>query len=190
MLIGKNIKLRGVKDSDIPKMAEWRNDPNIYDYFYECEPVSDITQRKWLDKHLNDPTEKLFIISTLDGKPIGTVCLIDIDLRNRKTESGRFLIGERDYQNKGYGMEARMLILEYAFEYMNLNKVYGEILATNNKIIELNKKFGFTVEGLLRQHIYKGGKYLDVVIIALLRKTYLAKNSPAMKIRQRILGST
>ena len=112
MLIGKNIKLRGVKDSDIPKMAEWRNDPNIYDYFYECEPVSDITQRKWLDKHLNNPTEKLFIISTLDGKPIGTVCLIDIDLRNRKTESGRFLIGERDYQNKGYGMEARMLILE------------------------------------------------------------------------------
>ena len=188
MLIGKNIKLRGVKDSDIPKMAEWRNSPDIYSSFYEYEPISDISQRRWLEKHLNDPTEKLFIISTLDGKPIGTVGFTHIDLRNRKTESGRFLIGEKDYQNKGYGPKASILSLEYAFEHMNLNKVYLEVLSSNNKAIKLYKKLGYTAEGLRRQHIYKGGKYLDVTIMALLRKTYLAKNYPAMKIRQRILG--
>jgi UDP-4-amino-4,6-dideoxy-N-acetyl-beta-L-altrosamine N-acetyltransferase len=188
MLVGKRIKLRAIEEEDIPKMVEWRNSPDVYEFFYEYEPLSKIKQKMWLEKHFADPTEKLFIISTLDGEAIGTVGFVHIDHRNRKAEWGRFLIGEEKYSKGGYGAEVEFLILEYAFEHLNLNKLYCEVLTNNPTVISLHKKFGFKEEGVFRQHIYKGSEYVDAVVMSLLREEYFAQKDRLLTLKKKLIG--
>jgi len=176
MIIGNRVKLRAIELKDLPKMVKWRNDPDIYQYFYEQEPLSLVMQKIWFENLLKKQDEKLFIIETTDEKNIiGTVGLTRIDWRNRKAELGRFVIGEKKFLGSGYGAEAEYLILDYAFNYMNLNKVYGDRFAFNERVLVLHKKFGFQDEGLLRKHIFKNGEYQDVIIVGLLREVFLQK---------------
>jgi len=188
MLLGKRIKLRAVEEDDLAKIVKWRNSAENYNFFYEFEPLSLIKQKTWFNQHLNDPAEKLFVISTLEGEAIGTVGFTHIDLRNRKAEWGRFLIGEKNFASGGIGAEVEFLILEYAFEHLNLNKLYCEVLASNPKVISLHKKFGFREDGILRKHIYKQGAYVDVIILSLLSDEYFDNKQKLSDIKERLLG--
>lgn len=182
MLIGHRIKLRAVELDDVEKLAKWRSNPDVYEYFYEYEPLSTIQQKKWLEKELENKENKFFIVSTLDGEAVGTVGFVDIDWRNRKAEWGRILIAEQKYRKDGYGSEVLILILEYAFEHLNLNKLYCEALVSNQKAIALYKKFGFKEDGRLRSHIYKQGKYVDVSLLSILREEYFEKKEELYRI--------
>ena len=188
MLIGKRVKLRAVEEEDIHRIVEWRNSPRTYEFFYEYEPLSRTKQKEWLERHSSDPSEKLFIISTLDGEAIGMVGFVHIDHRNRKAEWGRFLIGEEKYFGGGYGAEVELLILEYAFEHLNLNKLYCEVLINNPSVISLHKKFGFKEEGIFRQHIFKAGKYVDVVVLSLLREEYYSEQTRLQSLKKKFIG--
>lgn len=174
MLLGKRIRLRAIEQEDLEKMAEWRNQPETYEYFYEYFPLSKASQQMWYENLLRKTDDLMFVISTLAGKAIGTVAVLNINWRNRNAEWGRFLIGEKDYMAKGYGIEAELLILEYVFEHLNLNRLYGEVLVDNTRVRSLHKKCGFQEEGLLRQHIYKQGKYCDVIIVGMLKEDYFS----------------
>ena len=46
------------------------------------------------------------------------------------------------------------------------------MLAFNEKVIYIHKKFGSEIEGVLRQHIYKNGQFYDVVIMAILKEKW------------------
>ena len=90
MIVGKRIHLRAIEYEDLPLIVEWRNDPEIYSYFFEQEPTSLIMQTRWFEKHLSQQNEKLWIIEdTVTHSPIGTVGLVDIDWRSLETLSGR-----------------------------------------------------------------------------------------------------
>jgi len=173
MLRGEKVKIRAIEENDLSKIVEWRNSPEIYDLFFGFEPFSEIKQKIWFEKQLNDHSQKNFIISTMENEPIGMVSLYCIDWRNRKAEFGRFLIGEKKYLHQGYGEETLSLILEYGFKHLNLNRLYLETFSTNKRAISLYKKFGFQEEGRLRKHIFKNGKYQDVVILGLLKEDYI-----------------
>ncbi|MDI6787718.1 MAG: UDP-4-amino-4,6-dideoxy-N-acetyl-beta-L-altrosamine N-acetyltransferase [Planctomycetota bacterium] len=181
MLVGKRIRLRAVEEKDLPKIVEWRNKPEIYQYFYEYEPLSNAQQKIWFEKFLKNESEKYFIIETTAGKAIGTVGLTHIDWRNRKCEWGRFLIGEKKHQGKGYGKEAVALILKYVFEHLNMHKLYCDLFASNQKVISLYKSSGFEIEGTLRKHVFKNGDYQDVVMMGMLKEEYIKNRKSILK---------
>jgi UDP-4-amino-4,6-dideoxy-N-acetyl-beta-L-altrosamine N-acetyltransferase len=189
MLIGKRIKLCAIEESDLEKMVSWRNNYDLYKVFFEFEPLSMATQRKWFEKYLTNPNEKLFIISTLEGCPIGMVGLANIDLRNRKAEWGRILIGEKKYTKNNYGSEALLLIMEYAFEHLNLNKLYCYTLESNEKATSLYKVMGFKREGILRKHIYKQGDYHNLILFSILKKEYWNTKKSFDSLRKKFIKS-
>ena len=78
-------------------------------------------------------------------------------------------------RGKGVGSFVEYSILNYVFFTLELNKLCGEILSFNSEVIEQQKKFGFQQEGLLREHIIKGDKILDVVLMAMLRNEWIEK---------------
>ena len=64
-----------------------------------------------------------FVIVTLDkDKLIGLIGLEDINHINRTGTLGIF-IGDKEHRSNGYGTEAIRLILDYGFNYMNLNNI-------------------------------------------------------------------
>lgn len=173
MIVGKRIRLRAIEYKDISLMVQWRNDPAVYEHFYEQEPLSLVMQRRWFEKFLEKRDEKLWIIEAIEtGEAIGTVGLVHIDWRSRKLEWGRLLIYPEEYRHGGYGSEVESLVLRYVFDHLNMNRLYCEVFARNPNVIALHKKFGFIQEGMFKQHIFKDGVYQDVIYLAMLREGY------------------
>jgi diamine N-acetyltransferase len=192
MLSSPRIRIRAIEEADLSLIASWRSDPSVYEYFYEYLPISLREQKNWYEKQLNNSNEFNFVVADKDNKPIGTVSIYNIDRRNRKADWGRLIIGDKDYLSGGYGTEIEVLILEYSFEHLNLHKLCCEVIEDNTNVIGLHEKFGFKNDGLMRDHAFKNGKYVNVVSMSLLDSEYMhEKNHGRLKdIRSKIFTNS
>lgn len=106
-----------------------------------------------------------------DDTYIGNVYLTDINNVYRKACS-HILIGNRAYWNGGYGTEALRLLLDYAFNHKNLNRIEAHVLEDNIGSRKLHEKLGYKQEGVWRESVYKNGRYQNQICYALLKSEY------------------
>lgn len=170
MFRGKIVRLRYPYFYEHPQLVQWRNDARRF--FFTDVTVSLFDHLRWYWHIRRDPTQRFFVIESLNmAKPIGTIGLVDIDVRHGHAEYGRFTIDEA-LRGNGYGTDALSVLLDYAFLTLYLNRVYGDIFAWNSAAIRLDEKIGFRHEGTFTQHIYTGGIYHNVVRMAILAKDW------------------
>jgi len=170
MIIGKRIFLREVEEADLDSIVKWRNDPEILRKLFSYLPLCKVKQRKWYEKYLDDDTQQIFIIEVKEQKtPIGTIGLTNIDYKNQRAELA-IMIGEKDHWGRGLGEEALNLLVKFAFNEMNLRKIKALVFSDNDKAIKLYEECGFKEEGILREEIFKKGKFKDVVVMSLFRR--------------------
>lgn len=186
LIRGSKIVLRDIRDTDLETMAAWRNDPEINKHFFHDEPVSVEQQRQWVNSLRNRSDEKLFIIAPIEqpDRPVGTVGLVRMDFRNRKAEWGRFLV-DPSSRGKGFAAEALYLSLRYAFYHLNMQRLYLEVYEWNEAARKLYESFEFKLEGTYRNHIYRDGRYHNVLVYGLLESDFRANED---KIRHRLEG--
>ena len=55
---------------------------------------------------------------------------------------------------------------------MNLNRIELGVLGSNISGLKLYEKVGFKREGVKRQSIYKNGKFVDVIMMAILKEEF------------------
>jgi RimJ/RimL family protein N-acetyltransferase len=168
MIVGEQVILRPVEERDLPLLVRWRNDPINRRYFFSPFLISLGGQEKWYKELLADRNRVLFMIDTQAGQAVGMVGLDRIDWRIGEAEGGLWLL-DPDERGRGYAEEAGDLLLHYAFEELNLRRIYAIIYSFNKGVIALVKMSGFKQEGILRQAAFTGGKYYDKVIMGLLR---------------------
>lgn len=175
MLKGKRIYLRLMEEKDIPFKVKWINDTEVRRTLNFDYPVSEIATKQWLNKVALNPTRRDFIVCLLENDiPIGFGGLLNIDIKNSKAES-YMAIGDKEQWGKGYAKEIRKVILDYAFNELALNKVYSYVWSKNEKMISVNKRVGFEIEGTLKQDIFSHGEFRDRVIMGIFKSDY--KNS-------------
>jgi RimJ/RimL family protein N-acetyltransferase len=168
MIVGQHVILRPVEELDLPHLVRWRNDPRNRRFFFSPFLISLGGQQEWYEELLADRSRVLFMIDTQDGQTVGMVGLDHIDWRVGEAEGGLWLL-DPDERGRGYAEEAGDLLLHYAFEELNLRRIYAIIYSFNKGVIALVKMSGFKQEGILRQAAFTGGKYYDKVIMGLLR---------------------
>lgn len=156
---------------DHRKLVDWRNDAELKQWFYDDEPVSMEGHLCWWAGVRTDPSQRFYMIEA-NGEAIGCLGLLNIDWRNRTAEYGRLKIGNPNFRGKGYAFEAEVLLMRHAFDSLNLNRIWGHVLDNNARVLALHEKVGFVQEGCLQQHIYKHGRYYNVVTIGLLAETF------------------
>lgn len=171
-----NLRLRAIERSDIPRFVRWLNDPEVTEFLLISHPLSTDMEEKWYENQLqNDPASgQVMAIEVLVGDAwlhIGNTGLHDVNQISRYAEFGIF-IGEKDYWNRGYGSMATNLILRYGFETLNLNRIYLHVYQNNLRGISSYEKAGFVKEGVLRQGVYKNGRYLDLIVMAMLKSEW------------------
>jgi len=81
-------------------------------------------------------------------------------------------IGDKSFWGKGYGTEAIELLTDFIFNEMNINKVKLNVYSFNKRAVRCYEKCGFVREGVLRQEIYREGRYHDDIVMGLLRDEY------------------
>lgn len=176
MLYGNQIKLRYYESKDFDLVYKLRNIPESYDWFYEYEPINSTMMKNWWEQSYTKRDEKNFIIADMKtDEAIGTCSLVHIDYRNRKCEFGRFQISS-EKNLLGSAIEAEILCLEYAFSHLNMHKIYLEVFEKNKSVISLHQQFGFEKEGMLKSHIYKNGKYENILFLALYNDIFSEKS--------------
>jgi RimJ/RimL family protein N-acetyltransferase len=106
-----------------------------------------------------------------DDSLVGFAALLGIEWNNR---TGMLAMGivDRASRRKGYGADALRLLLRYAFEEVNLDRVGLDVISYNDDAIRLYQRAGFVQEGLVRRCVLRGGKHHDRVLMGMLREEW------------------
>lgn len=169
MIIGEHINLRALQRQDRNKVLEWVNNPEIKKLIGGIFPISEIEHEKWFESRVLDPINKLFAIELSQNNTIiGIIGLKNVDLINRSSEIYVY-IGDKEYWGKGYGTESIKLLVEFCINELNLHRLYLYVFDYNKRAIASYKKVGFKIEGVLRDSLYRYGKYHNSLLMSVLR---------------------
>jgi len=176
MLHGQNLILRAITSEDIPDLNKWRN--NIQNKILALGfmfPISEAIDQQWLDNSYKDNGKKSVYFGIEENKSgnfIGIIQLTDIDWISGTAVIG-ILIGDKSKGYKGYSVEATMLLLNYAFNILNLRKIVSYNLGFNNTTQKIQAKIGgFNKEGCLKKHVYLNDEYYDVLIYSIFKSDF------------------
>lgn len=176
-LIGEKVYLRAPEPGDEAIVAAGENHPQPRETLYYALPSNLDHQRAKMKSMQDDKNTILFTIcSILSDQPVGQTALVRIDWVGRMAT---FYISICEAQNwsKGYGSEATRMIVDYAFDILNLNRVQLHVSTENPRAIRVYTKIGFVLEGTLRQAMYHHNRYVDFHLMGILREDWL-KNHP------------
>lgn len=169
---GEKVFLRILEKDDIPRTQKWIIDPEISAIMGYLPVFSLSHQLDWYDKISKAGDRYIFAICLNEtNEHIGNIGLGNINWVHRHAMFNIFF-AEKSNHSKGLGTEASRLILDFAFDRLNLNKVY---LQTSEKFVAANKmyqKLGFSQDGILREHYYIDGKYEDKIIYSILKSEF------------------
>ncbi len=171
-LEGERIYFREVRLDDVNEnYYRWMNDSSVNDYlesrFY---PHSLKTLEDYVLSKLGDEQNVFFaIVLKGDNRHIGNIKLGPINAIHRFADIG-IIIGETDCWGKGYGTEAILLMVDYAFNKLNLHKLTAGCYVNNKGSIKAFKKAGFLQEGIRKSQYYCKGKYVDDVLLGIVNR--------------------
>jgi RimJ/RimL family protein N-acetyltransferase len=115
----------------------------------------------------------MWSIETHDGELVGGINLHSMDLKNGTFQTGTRIY--RGYRARGYGIEAKVMVLSYAFFELRYQKYEVRFLATNEPMVRHMARLGATLEGRIRRHVYTQGDYVDELAYGLTREEFEAR---------------
>ena len=172
------ISLRAVRNSDESQLLAWRNDPDVARYMYSEHIIGAEEHRAWFRSARSDP-RRLYWIIQCDGADVGLANLYDISEAHSRC-SWAFYLGSANLRGRGVGSGVEALILDYVLQEGRYQKLYCEVLASNEAVIAMHMAFGFRQEGRLRSHIQKGSNRVDVVCLGILETEWREQRAQAL----------
>ncbi len=120
-------------------------------------------------EEIEDKNQLLFVFrQKVDNSIIG-YALIRLDLKSEIFELRRIAISNKGI---GYGKEAMIALLKYAFEDRNINRFWLDVYPDNFIGIKLYEGLGMHRDGILRQNYKDKRGYLDQIIYSMLKDEY------------------
>ncbi len=172
-LQGKKTILRPLNiDTDLENITRWINDPEVRQFVKNGYPQTLLGERKWIENKDSNKNDITLAIETQEGRHIGLMGLHTIDYRNRVAATGA-LIGEKDCWKQGYGSDAKMALLNYAFNTLNLHRINSAVIGFNERSLCYSLKCGYCIEGVQRGALYQDGKYHNKILLGLLKEDWL-----------------
>ena len=105
-----------------------------------------------------------------DGQYLGGCGINNLDLKNSKCIVGIFLA--KDFWNMGYGTDAMKALVHFIFGQIPVNKISLHVFSFNSRAIRSYEKFGFVKEAVLKEELFRNGKYHDTIIMSIFRRDY------------------
>jgi diamine N-acetyltransferase len=176
VLVSERVYLRPFEVEDAKVLAESTHYET--DTFMERGRNLDspIAFEKWISElYEKQPTdgEIQFAVCLIENDEcIGTIGLEFVDLINRVAETGSWFHNPA-YRNKGYGTEAKHLILEYAFHRLHLERIISFVFEPNTRSAAALAKQGYKPAGRLKWDDLKDGRYQDLLLFDLIREDWL-----------------
>ncbi len=167
------VTLRAIEKEDIDLLLYLINAPEIENMTVGWHfPVSRMDQEQWMN-HFRNSEKSIKLMIVLDNsKTIGMMMLENIDWKNRTANFGCKIGAPLADRMKGDMLDAVRGILRYAFYELGLNCIHGTILEYNKFSRKLCQRAGFVEEGVLRNRIYKNGKYRNLISVSIMKEEF------------------
>jgi diamine N-acetyltransferase len=171
MLSDKTIFLRALEPSDIDLLYQWENDCSLWEVSNTLTPYSrHVLEQYVMNAHLDIySTKQLRLIIELkeNHKTVGCIDLFDFDPLHKRAGVG-ILIADKKEQGHGFASAATSLLIDYAFNKLNMNQLYCNVTSDNESSLKLFAKCGFKPVGLKKKWIIAGGVWKDEFLLQLL----------------------
>ncbi len=172
-LNNKKVELKLVTEEHLELLMNWRNSEVVSKSLFTSTHLTMEDQLKWYERYKNDKTQIRWIIYS-DGKPIGTTYLTDIDHVNKRCESGWFIPDKED-RDMNMALTIRWNVFDYVFDTLGFHRQYGYILAENKGVVRFLRVGGFDIEGTMKDHVFKDGKFQDVVVAGITKDVWYSR---------------
>ncbi|MDP1720731.1 MAG: GNAT family N-acetyltransferase [Candidatus Nanopelagicaceae bacterium] len=170
------MRLRLLVVSDAELTLKWRLSPRARLLHVGAQTISE--QEEWIQSR---PENELnFIIETIKGEPCGMISLVKIDLVNLLAEPARFLV-DQNFSKKPIAVEATLILYKVAFEILGLQKLHGQIVGPNKRMLAWQQHYGMVIEDRLNQQMEKSADREDYCLVSLSRTDYLSITVPRME---------
>jgi diamine N-acetyltransferase len=173
MLKGNLVTLRALEPQDIDVLYNWENDDENWKISSTLKPFSKNLIKNYIENEENDifQTKQIrFIITLISEKniSIGTIDLFDYDPYNSRIGLG--ILIAKEFRNNGFAREAISLIIEYCFNLLNIHQIFCHISEINIESIKLFQSIGFKEIGVIKDWIFNGLNYENVIFFQLRNK--------------------
>ncbi len=175
MIEGKLVNLRAGEMADLDRNFRWMNDREVTEHLAMRYPISLSAEEVWMREGTAKPmafgSHVFFAIDTKDGVHIGNISFHAMSPEHRKARLG-VVIGDKGYWAKGYGTDAMLTFLRFAFDEMNFHRIDLTVDADNPRAIACYRKCGFVEEARMRQTLFMRGAYKDQFVMGVLRDEF------------------
>ncbi len=169
------VYLRPINLDDGALIVKWRNTPSVSAHCLEKTKISIESNEKFFHENVETGKYLQFIVERIDedfgvaSYPIATCYLKDIDRVNKKCELCIFTSDDQEWNTEAQ-VQAVKILLDKAFNELDMHKVYSYMFYKFIDEAELLRKAGFEIEAVLRNEIVGNEeKYEDVVRFCLIR---------------------
>lgn len=160
--------------ADAEDFFRYYSDPEV-NKFILCEIPKDVEEARreldyWRQVFYQNDGLYFAIADKKDNHLIGTIGLTSHNAYQSRVEISYDLA--REYWRRGIASAAIKAALKYGFQTLKVNRIEAVASTENLPSRNLLLKMGFTLEGVLRQHRYHRGRYVDVHSFSILRSEY------------------
>lgn len=172
-MTGQKCYLSPCQMEDAEAWVEWFNDPRVSIPLGDeaWTPLSVEKARAQLRETIDRQDPVFTIVELVSNRPVGRCMLFNLDWVNRSAMVG-IAIGDPSCWGKGYGREALELLMEYAFDVLNLNSLMLGVFSFNERAIRLYQKVGFREIGHRREARLWAGKKYDGILMDILAEDF------------------
>ena len=174
---GDIVDLVPLNSKHIKIYTKWQNRPNVRIFARNIIPLTVEDMQKFF-KPSKDQIKREILFEVWhkkDLKPIGFGNIDNVDWYGQMGWLG-LIIGEPEYWGQKIGEEVTHLMVEYAFNELNLYKIYAGINSVNIGSWRCAEKNGFTREATFKKASYVNGKYFDNFVYSLFKEDWLKLN--------------
>ena len=172
-LQGQTVYLRALEPEDLEFIYAIENDETIWEVSNTQTPYSKFLISQYLENAHQDIYEakqlRLAICKNNTFEAIGLIDLFDFDAKNKRAGVGIIIQNEVD-RNSGLGKEALGLLINYAFQQLQLHQLYANIGTENIASLALFATFGFEKIGIKKDWIFINNSFNDEVLLQLIKK--------------------
>ena len=176
---GKRVILRPLERSDGASLRRWMNDLEIAGRVEHLLPMTEADVDDWFGTLSRSKSQLAFgIVAAEKQQLVGTVALYGINWQHRTATTGA-TVGERDYWGHGYGTEAKMLLIEYAFNGLDLHVLLARVSGRNQQGIAHARRCGYEQVGCIPEwYLHHGGERSDQLVFVLTQERWRSLRQP------------
>lgn len=172
-LVGQKCYLSPISAEDAQQWSAWFNDLEVTlplgDEAYTMQTLA--RQQRDIAEMTAADCPAFSIVDLQTDLLIGRCLLFGVSQVNRSAQLG-IVIGDKDYWGRGYGSEAIQLLLDHAFNLLNLNSVMLGVFEFNRRAIACYRKIGFKEIGRRRQARIIAGQKYDGILMDILAEEF------------------